>query len=44
MTKDEGVSKDYTESIKWLKLAAEQKFAAAQFKLEIMHPNLSILN
>ena len=40
----QGVSKDYTESIKWLKLAAEQKFEAAQFKLEVMHLNSSILN
>ena len=31
-------------SVKWFKLAAEQRFEAAQFKLEIMHPNPSLLN
>ena len=40
----QGVAEDYTEAIKWLKLAAEQKFEAAQFKLELMHLNENILN
>jgi hypothetical protein len=35
----QGVAKDYAEATKWLKLAAEQKFEAAQFKLELMHLN-----
>ena len=40
----QGVAEDYAEAIKWLKLAAEQKFEAAQFKLELMHLNENILN
>ncbi|MBT4374745.1 MAG: hypothetical protein HOG74_06800 [Nitrospina sp.] len=40
----QGVAKDYAEAIKWLKLAAEQKFEAAQFKLKLMHLNQNILN
>ena len=34
-----GVSKDYVETVRWLRKAAEQGYAKAQFNLGVMYDN-----
>ena len=34
-----GVPQDYTEAVKWYRLAAKQGYASAQFNLGVMYDN-----